>query len=103
MSSKILKAAVLASLLATPLMASADRAPGEMKGDWLIRAGMGATFHVPVEIDVPPDTLPARYARIACLDTLGQAVQSAGFREFHHPLIALRTRRAPNLQNTVRN
>ena len=41
MSSKILKAAVLASLLATPLMASADRAPGEMKGDWLIRAGMG--------------------------------------------------------------
>jgi outer membrane protein W len=41
MSSKFLQAVVLASLAATPLMASADSAPGEMKGDWLIRAGMG--------------------------------------------------------------
>ena len=48
----------------------------------VIRAGMGATFHVPVEVDVPLETLPARYARIACLDTQGEAVQSAGFREF---------------------
>jgi TrmH family RNA methyltransferase len=48
----------------------------------VIRAGMGATFHVPVEVDVPPEALPARFARIACLDTQGEAVQSAGFRDF---------------------
>jgi len=48
----------------------------------VIRAGMGATFHVPVEIDVPLETLPGRYGRIACLDTQGDDVQTAGFREF---------------------
>jgi RNA methyltransferase, TrmH family len=48
----------------------------------VIRAGMGATFHVPVEVDVPLETLPARFPRIACLDTQGEAVQSAAFREF---------------------
>jgi TrmH family RNA methyltransferase len=48
----------------------------------VIRAGMGASFHVPVEVDVPLETLPQRHARIACLDTQGAAVQSAGFRDF---------------------
>jgi TrmH family RNA methyltransferase len=48
----------------------------------VIRAGMGATFHVPVEVDVPHEGLPARYARIACLDTQGEAVQSGAFRDF---------------------
>ena len=36
-----------------------------------VRASMGAIFHVPVEIDVPMDTLPARFPRIACLDLQG--------------------------------
>jgi len=48
----------------------------------VIRAGMGATFHVPVEVDVLLEALPARYARIACLDLQGAAVQSTGFRDF---------------------
>jgi TrmH family RNA methyltransferase len=48
----------------------------------VIRAAMGATFHVPVEIDVPLEALPQRYSRIACLDTQGEAVQSPGFRAF---------------------
>jgi TrmH family RNA methyltransferase len=48
----------------------------------VVRAGMGASFHVPVEIDVPLESLPARHARIACLDTQGAPVQSAPFRGF---------------------
>jgi RNA methyltransferase, TrmH family len=48
----------------------------------VVRAGMGATFHVPVEVDVPLDSLPRRFGRIACLDTHGEAVQSADFRSF---------------------
>ena len=33
-----------------------------------VRASMGAIFHVPVEMDVQLESLPARYPRIACLD-----------------------------------
>ena len=39
----------------------------------VIRASMGAIFHVPVEIDVPLDSLQARFGRIACLDTQGDS------------------------------
>ena len=48
----------------------------------VVRASMGAIFHVPVEIDVPLDSLAARFARIACLDLAGEPLSSAGFREF---------------------
>ena len=34
----------------------------------VVRASMGAIFHVPVEIDVPLASLPGRFSRIACLD-----------------------------------
>ena len=44
----------------------------------VVRASMGAIFHVPVEIDVPLDALPARFARIACLDLDGRAGRVAG-------------------------
>jgi TrmH family RNA methyltransferase len=43
---------------------------------------MGAIFHVPVEIDVPIDTLPARFGRIASLDLQGQRIATPVFREF---------------------
>jgi TrmH family RNA methyltransferase len=43
---------------------------------------MGAIFHVPVEFDVPLESLPKRFARIAALDLDGQPVSSATFREF---------------------
>jgi TrmH family RNA methyltransferase len=46
------------------------------------RASMGAIFHVPVEFDVPLESLPERYPRIACLDLGGTAVTSGGFRDF---------------------
>jgi len=48
----------------------------------VVRASMGAIFHVPVEFDVPVGSLPKRFARIASLDLNGQPVASAAFREF---------------------
>ncbi len=46
----------------------------------VIRASMGAIFHVPVEIDVALDTLPQRYQRLACLDMAGDPITSDAFR-----------------------
>ena len=47
-----------------------------------VRASMGAIFHVPVEIDVPLEALPARFGRIASLDLQGQPIATAEFRDF---------------------
>jgi TrmH family RNA methyltransferase len=47
-----------------------------------VRASMGAIFHVPVEIDVPIGTLPARFGRIASLDLQGQPISAPEFRDF---------------------
>lgn len=48
----------------------------------VVRASMGAVFHVPVELDVSLDSLPARFRNIACLDLEGEAITSADFRLF---------------------
>jgi TrmH family RNA methyltransferase len=48
----------------------------------VVRASMGAIFHVPVEIDVQLESLPKRFARIASLDLEGGQVASKAFREF---------------------
>jgi TrmH family RNA methyltransferase len=48
----------------------------------VVRASMGAIFHVPVEIDVPLTSLSARFEKIACLDLQGDAIMSPGFRAF---------------------
>jgi RNA methyltransferase, TrmH family len=45
----------------------------------VIRASMGAIFHVPVELDVELLSLRDRYARLACLDMTGAPVQSPDF------------------------
>jgi TrmH family RNA methyltransferase len=47
----------------------------------VLRASMGAIFHVPVETDVATDALSRRFERIACLDLQGAAVQSPQFRD----------------------
>lgn len=47
-----------------------------------VRASMGAIFHVPVEIDVPIESLPARFARIASLDLHGEPITAPEFRNF---------------------
>lgn len=48
----------------------------------VVRASMGAIFHVPVEIDVSMESLPARFRRIASLDLQGRSIASPAFREF---------------------
>src|SRR4051794_26463027 len=54
----------------------------DMHNGKVVRASMGAIFHVPVEVDTPLDALPGRFRRIACLDLKGEPVGSPGFREF---------------------
>jgi TrmH family RNA methyltransferase len=44
-----------------------------------VRASMGAIFHVPVETDVPLESLPDRFARIGCLDMQGERPTSGDF------------------------
>jgi TrmH family RNA methyltransferase len=48
----------------------------------VVRASMGALFHVPLEVDVELQSLRARFARLACLDMGGEPVQSAAFKAF---------------------
>jgi TrmH family RNA methyltransferase len=48
----------------------------------VVRASMGAIFHVPVEFDVPLGSLPERFPRIASLDLGGRPVASPAFRDF---------------------
>ncbi len=47
----------------------------------VVRASMGAIFHVPAEQDVPLEALPARFARLACLDLRGESITTPAFRE----------------------
>ncbi|KKN99161.1 hypothetical protein LCGC14_0139540 [marine sediment metagenome] len=47
----------------------------------VVRASMGAIFHVPVEIDVPLSTLASRYAAIGCLDMQGEKLTSGTFHQ----------------------
>jgi TrmH family RNA methyltransferase len=48
----------------------------------VVRASMGAIFHVPVEFDVELPALRDRYARLACLDMTGAPVQAPEFGGF---------------------
>jgi len=45
----------------------------------VVRASMGAIFHVATETDVTLDTLTTRYTNIACLDINGDSTTSPGF------------------------
>jgi TrmH family RNA methyltransferase len=46
----------------------------------VVRASMGAIFHVPIELDVALDSLPARFRSIALLDTQGDPISTAAFK-----------------------
>lgn len=45
----------------------------------VVRASMGAIFHVPLELGVPLDALSQRYNRIACLDLDGDSLSATCF------------------------
>ena len=64
----------------------------------VIRASMGAIFHVPVEFDVQLAALRQRYARLACLDMAGAPVQSPGFAQFDCYLFGNEARGLPREQ-----
>ena len=48
----------------------------------VLRASAGAIFHVPVEVDVPLESLATRFGRIACLDVRGEPLQTPEFRDY---------------------
>jgi RNA methyltransferase, TrmH family len=64
----------------------------------VVRASMGAIFHVPTEVDVGLSSLRERFARIACLDMAGAAVQSTGFKTFDCYLFGNEARGLPREQ-----
>lgn len=47
----------------------------------VVRASMGAIFHVPVEIAVPLASLAERFTSLACLDMQGKVLPEPGFRQ----------------------
>lgn len=61
----------------------------------VVRASMGAIFHVPLEIDVPLDSLAERYSRIACLDLGGHPIASPGFADHECYLFGNEARGVP--------
>ncbi len=48
----------------------------------VVRASMGALFHVPLETDVPLEAVAQRFERIAYLDMQGRAISSDDFAGF---------------------
>jgi RNA methyltransferase, TrmH family len=64
----------------------------------VVRASMGAIFHVPVEIDMPMEALRERFPRIAALDLAGGQVASPAFRDFDCYLFGNEARGLPREQ-----
>jgi TrmH family RNA methyltransferase len=64
----------------------------------VVRASMGAIFHVPIELDVELSSLRERFARIACLDMAGEIIQSAQFKLFDCYLFGNEARGLPREQ-----
>ncbi|MAZ88587.1 MAG: rRNA methyltransferase [Cellvibrionaceae bacterium] len=47
----------------------------------VVRASMGAIFHLPIEIDLSLEDLSNRFEKFACLDIEGEALSSTSFTE----------------------
>ncbi|HSB96730.1 MAG TPA: RNA methyltransferase [Spongiibacteraceae bacterium] len=67
----------------------------------VVRASMGAIFHVPIECDVQLSMLNTRFSRIACLDMQGESLQSAAFKNFDCYLFGNEARGVPREQLTA--
>ncbi len=72
---------------------SVDRYNGKV-----VRASMGAIFHVPVEADVSLESLPARFPRMASLDLKGESIAAPAFRQFDCYLFGNEARGLPRTQ-----
>jgi RNA methyltransferase, TrmH family len=69
----------------------------------VVRASMGAIFHVPIELDVELPALRERFERIACLDMQGGLLSSPGFKTFDCYLFGNEARGLPHEQLTALN
>lgn len=69
----------------------------------VVRASMGAIFHVPLELDVELDSLRTRFARIACLDMQGEKVQNGEFKSADCYLFGNEARGVPREQLVALN
>jgi RNA methyltransferase, TrmH family len=67
----------------------------------VVRASMGAIFHVPIELDVELHSLRERFERIACLGLAGETVQAPDFRNFDCYLFGNEARGLPREQLTA--
>jgi len=68
----------------------------------VVRASMGAIFHVPIETEVSLATLNSRYPRLACLDMNGTPVNDQSFRKFDAYVFGNEARGLPEgLQGSV--
>jgi RNA methyltransferase, TrmH family len=69
----------------------------------VVRASMGAIFHVPIELDVELLSLRERFERVACLDMQGGIVSSPGFKTFDCYLFGNEARGLPHGQLAALN
>jgi len=69
----------------------------------VVRASMGAIFHVPLELDIEIDLLRTRFARIASLDMQGEKVQTGEFKSCDCYLFGNEARGVPREQLATLN
>ncbi len=62
----------------------------------VVRASMGAIFHVPLETEVPLDGLSSRYNSVACLDLNGDQLTAESFRQHDCYLFGNEARGVPH-------
>ncbi|RDV26866.1 RNA methyltransferase [Alteromonas aestuariivivens] len=62
----------------------------------VVRASMGAIFHLPIELDASLDTLQQRFERFAYLDLQGNNVKGAEFRDYQCYLFGNEARGVPH-------
>lgn len=61
----------------------------------VVRASMGAIFHLPIETDCALETLPQRFARFAYLDLQGAPINSPAFAQYDCYLFGNEARGVP--------
>ena len=64
----------------------------------VVRASMGAIFHVPLEVEVPLESLAVNFSDIACLDMQGSSLSAPRFKECDCYLFGNEARGVPHEQ-----
>ncbi|OPX56183.1 RNA methyltransferase, TrmH family [Oceanospirillum multiglobuliferum] len=61
----------------------------------VVRASMGAIFHLPIELDVPLTTLSQRFSQFAYLDLNGEVINASAFADYQCYLFGNEARGVP--------